>query len=94
MIITITKENGETETLSEGYHKKLPSVEKFIKICNKLYKKMNVYLDPSIEEQIRQRIDDRQIFEINVNIYGIIALYNKDGHSNFQEIEIYWDEMR
>lgn len=55
---------------------------------------INVYIDPSIEEQIRQRIGDKQIFEINVNIYGITALYNKDGHSNFQEIEIYWGEMR
>ena len=55
---------------------------------------INVYLDPSIEEQIRQRIGDRQIFEINVNIYGITALYNEDGHCNFQEIEIDWDEMR
>jgi len=55
---------------------------------------INVYLDPSIEEQIRQRIGDRQIFEINVNIYGITALYNEDGHSNFQEIEIDWNEMK
>ena len=55
---------------------------------------INVYLDPLIEEQIHQRIGDRQIFEINVNIYGITALYNEDGHSNFQEIEIDWDEMR
>ena len=55
---------------------------------------INVYLDPLIEEQIRQRIGDKQIFEINVNIYGITALYNEDGHCNFQEIEIDWDEMR
>jgi hypothetical protein len=54
----------------------------------------NVYLDPSIEDQIRKRIGDRRIFEINVNIYGITALYNKDGHSNYQELEIYWDEMK
>ena len=53
---------------------------------------INVYLDPSIEEQIRQRIGDKQIFEINVNIYGITALYNEDGHSNYLEID--WDEMR
>lgn len=52
---------------------------------------MNIYLDPSIKEQIRQRIGDKQIFEINVNIYGISVLYNEDGHSNFQEID--WDEM-
>ena len=55
---------------------------------------INVYLDPSIEKQIRKRIGDKQIFEINVNIYGITALYNEDGRSNFQELEIYWNEMK
>ena len=53
---------------------------------------INVYLDSSIEEQIRKRIGDRHIFEINVNIYGITVLYNEDGHNNYLEID--WDEMR
>jgi len=55
---------------------------------------INVYLDSSIEEYIRQRIGDKTIFEINVNIYGIYVLYNKDGYCNLQELEIDWDEMR
>ena len=35
---------------------------------------MKVYLDPLIEDQIRKRIGDAQITEINVNIYGINVL--------------------
>jgi hypothetical protein len=59
---------------------------------------MNVYLDPSIEEQIHQRIGDVQITEINVNIYGINVLYyytyNLSKDNFIEELEIDWDEMR
>ena len=55
---------------------------------------INVYLDPSIEEQIRKRIGDKTIFEINVNTYGINVLYYKDEYCNLQDIEINWYEMK
>lgn len=55
---------------------------------------INVYLDPSIETYIRKHIGDKQIFEISVNEFGVTVLYNKDGKLDYQELEIYWDEMR
>lgn len=55
---------------------------------------IKMYLDPSIEEQIRKRIGNKSIFEINVNIYGISVLYNEDGYCNLQELEIDWDKMK
>ena len=54
---------------------------------------IKINLDPSIEDNIRNHIGDRQIVEINVNIYGIYVLYYLDDNSHLGEVEINWDEM-
>ena len=55
---------------------------------------MKIYLDPSIETHIRKHIGDKEIYEVNINEYGINVLYLIKEYTQLGELEIYWDEMK